>query len=57
MYAITENANKPENVWYDYKNQAWVVDDHYERCGHLDECNCYGRQHEGELATAAAEVV
>ena len=34
---------------YDYDRQAWVVDGHYVRCGHLDDaCDCYGRLHEGE---------
>jgi len=35
---------------YDYKNQAWVVDGRYCRCGHPEnmKCNCYGRLHEGE---------
>ena len=36
--------------FYDYKNQAWVVDGKYIRCGHPDsmDCNCYGKLHEGE---------
>ena len=35
---------------YDYKNQAWVKDGVYVRCGHPEEmdCGCYGRLHEGE---------
>ena len=38
---------------YDYKNQAWVSDGVYQRCGHPDEmnCGCYGRTHEGEIKT------
>jgi len=36
--------------YYDYDNQAWVVNNKYERCGHPQEmnCNCYGKLHEGE---------
>lgn len=33
---------------YDYTHQAWVKDGQYVRCGHLDDCTCYGRLHEGE---------
>jgi len=35
---------------YDYRNQAWVIDGKYERCGHPEtmDCNCYGKDHEGE---------
>ena len=33
---------------YDYTNQAWVVDGKYVRCGHVTECACYGKLHEGE---------
>jgi hypothetical protein len=38
---------------YDYKNQAWIEDGRYVRCGHSDSmhCDCYGKLHEGELAT------
>jgi hypothetical protein len=37
---------------YDYKNQAWIADGRYVRCGHPDsmQCNCYGKLHEGEKA-------
>ena len=37
---------------FDYRNQAWVVDGRYKRCGHsvlMPGCVCYGRLHEGEL--------
>jgi len=39
---------------YDYKNQAWIVDDRYIPCGHpLDmDCHYYGRAHAGEPADA-----
>src|SRR6266851_8669088 len=42
---------------YDYENQAWVVDGKYVRCGHPEtmKCGCYGRKHEGEIATAEAK--
>lgn len=33
---------------YDYKNQAWVRDGKYIRCGHPGVCSCYGKAHEGE---------
>ena len=35
---------------YDYKNQAWVVDGKYVKCGHPAEmnCKCFGKLHEGE---------
>jgi hypothetical protein len=36
------------NRKYDYRNQAWVVDGVYVRCGHPDCSSCYGTQHEGE---------
>ena len=41
-----------KDVWYDYDNQAWVVDGKYENCGHLPFvlCRCYGREHRGETA-------
>ena len=38
---------------YDYERQAWIVKDRYERCGHAgDDCDCYGRIHAGEKASA-----
>jgi hypothetical protein len=35
---------------YDYKNQAWVENGVYIRCGHPEsmDCGCYGRLHAGE---------
>jgi len=35
---------------FDYKNQAWVKNGLYVRCGHPENvnCNCYGKRHEGE---------
>ena len=40
---------------FDYDNQAWVIDGTYRRCGHPDSmsCGCYGREHEGEMVSAA----
>ncbi len=39
---------------YDYANQAWTVDGRYVACNHPASmaCNCYGKQHAGELAPA-----
>jgi len=39
---------------YDYKNQAWVIGGKYIKCGHPDDmdCNCYGKNHEGETSNA-----
>lgn len=37
---------------YDYKNQAWIKDGKYVKCGHPEsmDCQCYGKEHEGETA-------
>ncbi len=41
-------------IYYDYLNQAWVINGLYVPCGHVDglwrgnECGCYGTLHEGE---------
>ena len=42
---VRQNESK-----YDYRNQAWTVDDRYVRCGHPESmnCQCYGKLHEGE---------
>ena len=45
---ITTDASGRILNGYDYDRQAWVVDGRYVRCGHLDDCDCYGRLHEGE---------
>lgn len=39
------------SVQFDYKNQAWVENGVYVRCGHPEsmECGCFGRAHAGEL--------
>lgn len=38
---------------YDYKNQAWVREGIYQRCGHPEgmDCGCYGKTHQGEKCT------
>jgi hypothetical protein len=35
---------------YDYKNQAWVLEGKYVKCGHPESmnCSCYGKEHAGE---------
>ena len=33
---------------YDYQNHAWTEDGKYVRCVHKEECECYGKLHEGE---------
>jgi hypothetical protein len=37
---------------YDYRNQVWIKNGKYVRCGHPEnmECFCYGREHAGETA-------
>jgi hypothetical protein len=41
-------------TYFDYDSQCWIVDGHVQRCGHPEmmNCQCYGRIHEGEPATA-----
>lgn len=43
-------APKDSDHEYDYKNQAWLVNGKYVRCGHAENvfCLCFGRLHEGE---------
>lgn len=38
---------------YDYENQVWIIDGKYQDCGHPIEweCDCFGRIHQGEVAT------
>jgi len=33
---------------FDYTNQAWIMDGRYIRCGHITDCNCFGKSHHGE---------
>jgi hypothetical protein len=41
-------------TYYDYDNQCWIVSDTIESCSHpaTMNCQCYGRLHAGEPATA-----
>jgi len=49
--------SRPQAAAFDYKHQAWVdVHGRYMRCGHIEECDCYGRQHEGEPIAADANL-
>ena len=47
-----QQATEKLSCSYDYKNQAWIADGRYVRCGHPEHlnCNCYGKTHEGERA-------
>jgi len=40
-------------TYYDYDNQAWVINGKYSSCNHPEamECNCYGKEHAGQEAT------
>lgn len=48
--------NQKAALAYDYRNQAWLKDGRYMRCGHTEACDCYGRLHQGEAAAPDAEV-
>lgn len=39
--------------WYDYLNQAWVINGRYADCNHPDDmkCTCYGRRNAGRPAS------
>ncbi len=41
-------------VLFDFKNQAWIVDGVYSRCGHDEStaCRCFGKVHAGEVVPA-----
>ena len=39
-----------EDIRYDYDKQAWTRNGLYVTCGHLWNCNCYGKAHAGEKA-------
>jgi ferredoxin len=42
---------------YDYTNQAWIVNNKYQACGHRGKClRCYGTVHEGEAPAKGAEI-
>lgn len=34
-------------TYFDYENQAWVVDGVYKKCGHPNCKTCFGTVHEG----------
>lgn len=38
------------DIWYDYVNQAWVINGAYVSCAHSNTCDCYGHLHQGEMA-------
>ena len=42
---------------YDYKNQAWMMNGVYLRCGHPEsmDCRCYGKIHAGKTPEQAHE--
>lgn len=39
-----------EDIYFDYKNQVWVVNGKYVDCGHPSEmnCECFGRLYADE---------
>lgn len=39
---------------FDYEKQSWVKDGKYMKCFHPEDmnCNCYGKEHEGEETVA-----
>lgn len=63
MRTSTNQLNKDGQLinGYDYKKQCWVIDGVIQDCNHPQEgeytplgelwegCNCYGREHAGEL--------
>ena len=49
LIGYIEDIDLP-STWYDYDNQCYVVNDLIQRCGHNDQCSCYGKLHEGQIA-------
>ena len=45
-------------IKYDYTNQAWLIDGHYEPCSHPESmnCGCFGKLHAGEPAQPGASI-
>lgn len=47
---------QPDDIQYDYDNQAWIKNGVYQNCNHPAsmarqcEASCYGRMHQGEKA-------
>jgi len=58
LVALTALAARELLNGYDYKNQAWVRNGRYVRCGHPASmnCGCYGLTHQGELVAPGVEV-
>ena len=49
MWKQRESGQKTsKNLQYDYEKQAWVRNGKYIKCGHVSDCNCYGKLHAGE---------
>jgi len=48
----------PPNTYYDYDNQAWIVNGKYAPCAHPADvdCKCYSRAHAGQPATPMAQL-
>ena len=46
---IREYASYYSPPFYDEYNEAWVRYGVYQRCGHPNPCDCYGKAHEGKL--------
>ena len=44
---------KKDNIQFDYKNQAWIINGYYVPCNHpaTMDCSCYGKLNAGEKAT------
>ena len=58
-YTVTghDTVELTGELFFDYANQAWVVNGKYQRCGHPDNmaCSCYGRIHAGKWYTIPVE--
>lgn len=39
---------------FDHKNKAFVELGKYVRCGHIEDCQCYGKTHEGQEVNSAS---
>ena len=50
--------SESKSTWFDYENQAWVVNGAYRRCGHPASmnCQCFGRLHAGEKPSPEIEM-
>ena len=47
-------SEQNQATYYDYTNQAWIVDGVYKSCNHPASacCGCYGKKHAGEKPAA-----